>query len=248
MTCGTDFGAREVVTAPAFGGSHTNGIRINVPDTKMTLTNEARLFIDGASETVEFRFESFDVTSSELSKDLLIGGDAGQLTDEVLDWVGLSDGANAAGYAFDAGLGQDTIQLRIEVDPGDVGSPWGPVRGKGGDPKVEDIDGFAAHGESPWTRAQVLKWWLRNERIDSIDPDSVSFEPAEGSGELHIRDWTDGTYSVDAGKFGEPISITPLSVEHSVSRDDPSRRQIDLTLLRVDDLAIGGVTSILPTP
>lgn len=191
----------------------------------MTLTNEAYLFIDG-SETVEFKFESFEVRSAELEKNLLLGGDRGQLLDEFLDWVGISDGADAEGYTVDAGLGSDLYQLRAELTPGDDAEPWGVVTSQNGD-TVDNPSGDAvsAHEERPWTRAEVLKYWIRTERLDSVDiRDS-------GSAELHVGEWTDGTYA-GTGKFEEPISVTPLSAEYSAERDGPSKRRMDINLLR----------------
>jgi len=206
----------------------------------MTLTNSAYLFIDG-SQTVEFEFQSFDVQSAELDKDLLLGGDTGQLLNELLDWVGIDDGADAKGYTIDGGIGSDMWQLRIEPTAGEIG-PWGPVSEQNGGLLAGDTF-VAAHDKDPWTKAQVLKYWVRTERLDSLN--SPDFGPASGTARLYIHEWSDGTYADEPGLFGEPVTVTPLSVEYQVERDSPSIRQIDLTLLRSDPFDFD---SRLPTP
>jgi hypothetical protein len=187
----------------------------------MPLTNKAVLFVDTGNYFAEFHVEQNFEYRPELNKQYLLGGNSGQLPSELLDTVGIGDGANAVGYNIDLGLGTDAVTLSAELGP-TQNNPWGLVSEPGGVAIIDEDDAKSAHDGDALERAEVLKQNLRTIRTGSLR-DRIS---------LYIGEWSDGTYASSAGKFGEPIRVAVESVEISKESDAPSTAEVTVTLLR----------------
>ena len=202
----------------------------------MTLRNRAILEIDGVGPydgTGVFEFRDIDSASRELDTNFLVGA-SGQVLSELYDQVSDIDPTDIlpdsdsldrrAGYHVDAGAGTDqwTISFTAGLDPE---QRWGDGSTDPDDPG--DIAITDAQGSRPVVKRDVLAGWLAQNLADS-----------RGQMRLHIAEHTDGSYSDEAGLFGEAVPVVLSSVRVEVSTETTLDGTLELTrTTTVPDLA-----------
>ncbi|PHQ47214.1 hypothetical protein DJ68_03025 [Halorubrum sp. C3] len=177
------------------------------------LTERAILTVSAFDRTGVFELKGDYEPTRELTHSYLVGG-SGQALGELysqssdLDPTGIlpdADFDRRAGFFLDAGAGRDAFTLTATVGVGDEDLRWGDGSSAAGEVTAYD----AAGDVSPTTKRDVLYQWLREGRSDS-----------GGQLQLHIGEWTDGSYSNEAGVFGEPIPVALISVRAERVPDD----------------------------
>ena len=181
----------------------------------MPLYNKAVLEVSAFNRTGAFALRGDYTPTRELTKSFLVGG-RGQVLSTLyqqsseLDPTGIlpeTDIDRRAGFFLDAGGGRDAFTLTAAVGVGDDDLRWGD-----GSSAADETNEYDAAGEtSPVAKRDVLFQWLKEGRSDS-----------GGQLKLHIGEWTDGSYSSNAGVYGEPIPVALLNVRAERQPDDAS--------------------------
>lgn len=172
----------------------------------MTLTNRAYLEIDdGAENTATFEFHR-DLEETLEGQKTFIMGDRGRFLQEIADnAVGLLSIAEVierrTGFTIDGGSGSITRSLAFIESGEDV--RWGDGDGGTGGGNVTLTDASGA-GVDPLDRRDVLAYWLKRTRTDSLGPQA----------RLHWGQWTDGNVSgvsgVSAAAQNQPLPVSVL--------------------------------------
>lgn len=191
--------------------------------------NTAYLLIDDADATTAQFDLSINFEEATEGEKSFIMAERGQYIREVSDHAvnDLSVDAVAerrAGYWIDGGAGSITKTLQFETGLEDV--TWGDGSGGTGPSNVTKTDASGADVK-PLDRKQVLEYWLRRTRTDSLGPQA----------RLHWGQWTDGTVSGigSAGVYGEPVPVAVRSWNLGKGSGDGEQASMDgtLTLARV---------------
>lgn len=181
----------------------------------MTLTDRVVLEVSAFNRTGVFAFRGDLEPTRELTHDYLVGG-RGQVLSELYsqasdidptDILPDADTPRRAGYHVDAGAGVSSFTITATVGTGDGDLPWGD-----GSSDVGDANAYDAAGDvAPKTKRDILFRWLAEGRSDS-----------GGQMQLHTGEWTDGSYSDQAGVYGEPVPVALLNVRAEKKPDDSS--------------------------
>ncbi|GAA1280119.1 hypothetical protein GCM10009725_30030 [Aeromicrobium tamlense] len=160
-------------------------------------------------------------TTDELSRSYVVA-ERGQyvtetfdvLPDQLTDPVADVDFSRRAGYHLDGGAGSDTITISANRGAEEE-AQWGDGSASGEstmyDAVPDDLD----------AQVDVLRHWLNETRSDS-----------GGQTRLHIREHTDGSYSDEAGVFGEPITVAIQ--DHTIQKEDHATISVTLTVVRTE--------------
>ena len=188
------------------------------------LADRVVLTISAFGRTAAFEFRDHSPTR-EISREFLVGNRGAvvstlyeQATDidptEILPEI---DNERRAGFHLDAGGGRSVVTIQADVGAGDDGLRWGD-----GSSAAEDATPYDAAGDvHPHSKRDVLLRYLSQARTDS-----------GAQADLHIGEWTDGSFSESAGVYGEPIPVAIGEVRAESPKDEPSTVSYTIECIR----------------
>jgi len=190
----------------------------------VTLTNKAVLEIDfeEADRTGVFELRGELEVDTPINRSYLVGGRGAQFRGVVEQGTDLipgsrlqTDPARRRNYYLDAGGGSENHVLSFEHAT-EASETWGDRSGN---------TRFDGTGDGRWTAKQVFDHYVGQAKMDS-----------RGTTRLHLGEWTDGSHSASAGRFGRPMAITILESTTSLAVDDPSAFSGEITCARLATL------------
>lgn len=192
----------------------------------MTLRDRVVLEIDpieGADDVGVFELKT-DLETTDTGNREFLMAERGQYINQIYDILPDeltrpavdADFARREGYHLDGGAGSRTTTVE-GVRGTEEDLRWGDGSADEESTKTDAVPGDLE------AQVDVLDHWLAQTRSDS-----------GGQTRLHIRHHTDGSYSDEAGVFGEPITVA--IPEHSISKDDHSEISVTLEATRTAEL------------
>ena len=189
----------------------------------MTLTNRIVLEVDIHDEDDQLRTGTFALQedlnrTGEVARDYLMGSRGNSIrqivnigSDLLPDDLAGIDLDDRKGYWVDGGGGEYRQTITGKAGPTD--DPWGD-----GSAAAGEYSKYDASGDVPLVmKQQVFEWYLAQARSDSL-----------GRTRLHIGGWTDGTYSTNAGVFGQPLAVAIPEARVEDDPDEPSKLSVTL--------------------